>query len=224
MCALGLYFYVPTESVIKQFLPFCTPSVYRIDVDSITVVCASHPSSPEIFPIKIADLPQKWPFLPNFPFFSYVILYLKFKFGNRGGGVGWGEMFSKKLGKIKTIFKNLGSSFGGLHPPLLHPSVYRDDVDSITVVYTSHPSSPEIFPIKIADLPQKWPFLPNFPFFPYVILYLKFKFGNRGGRVRWGEMFSKKLGKNENGFQNSRVCFLGVPSLPSSTRVYAEQM
>ena len=94
----------------------------------------------------------------------------------------------------------------------------------MAVVCASPPCPPEIFPIKIADLPQKWPFLPNFPFFPYVILYLKFKFGNRGGGVRWGEMFSKKLGKNEIGFQNSRVCFLGVPSLPSSTRVYTESM
>ena len=65
------------------------------------------------------------------------------------------EVFSEKLGKINLVFKNLGSSFGGLHPPLLHPSVCGVDVDSVTVVCASHPRSPEIFPIKIADLPQK---------------------------------------------------------------------
>ena len=68
-----------------------------------------------------------------------MLLYLKFKFGNRGGGVGWGEVISKKLGKIKLIFKNLGSGFGGPKSPLLYPSVYNN-----VVSYTSHTRSPEI--------------------------------------------------------------------------------
>ena len=72
----------------------------------------------------------------------------------------WGEVFSKKLGKIKLDFKNPGSGFGGPDLPRLHPTVSYIIVDNGTVAlkavgYTSPPASPEIFPIKIADLPQK---------------------------------------------------------------------
>ena len=65
------------------------------------------------------------------------------------------DVFKKAGEKRNWISKIQGLFFGGPKSPLLHPSVSEADVDSVTVVCASPPCPPEIFPMKITDLPQK---------------------------------------------------------------------